>query len=383
VLKEKRDSFRFRQIHLNDTLTQLIILGERIVSHSGESHCPLCSHDWEGNASLMEAIRQSESMLSPALHALKTELRQTEEEMGQLREEIRGLKVKRDRATSYQERLRRADKTFLEQKALLDVEWLTPLTPETWRHETLENYLTRLNMGRMIAEFADKIRQAERLLDDQTLRNDVALGDLPEEYRSRLTTTQRTHEVLLTNLARQQAELELKLGQESVLLNELISERNHIEIVLRGYRETWDSFRTLWDSFTGNAPVSQKTLSEYKNTLDNDLTADENITLLYEKAKLAVHAAVAGEDYTLLLSEEKELRQRIELQAKRKQVASVALSEVTHEIEKLADARINELIVPASELFSRMHANEVYKGLNIAGKGELRWRALVEGPGRQ
>lgn len=28
-----------------------------------------------------------------------------------------------------------------------------------------------------------------------------------------------------------------------------------------------------------------------------------------------------------------------------------------------------------------MHANEVYKGLNIAGKGELRWRALVEGPG--
>ncbi|MFH5070350.1 AAA family ATPase [Enterobacter cloacae complex sp. 2024EL-00215] len=381
VLKEKRDSFRFRQIHLNDTLTQLIILGERIVSHSGESHCPLCSHDWEGNASLMEAIRQSESMLSPALHALKTELRQTEEEMGQLREEIRGLKVKRDRATSYQERLRRADKTFLEQKALLDVEWLTPLTPETWRHETLENYLTRLNMGRMIAEFADKIRQAERLLDDQTLRNDVALGDLPEEYRSRLTTTQRTHEVLLTNLARQQAELELKLGQESVLLNELISERNHIEIVLRGYRETWDSFRTLWDSFTGNAPVSQKTLSEYKNTLDNDLTADENITLLYEKAKLAVHAAVAGEDYTLLLSEEKELRQRIELQAKRKQVASVALSEVTHEIEKLADARINELIVPASELFSRMHANEVYKGLNIAGKGELRWRALVEGPG--
>jgi hypothetical protein len=103
--------------------------------------------------------------------------------------------------------------------------------------------------------------------------------------------------------------------------------------------------------------------------------------LLYEKAKLAVHAAVAGEDYTLLLSEEKELRQRIELQAKRKQVASVALSEVTHEIEKLADARINELIVPASELFSRMHANEVYKGLNIAGKGELRWRALVEGPG--
>ena len=98
------------------------------------------------------------------------------------------------------------------------------------------------------------------------------------------------HEVLLTNLARQQAELELKLGQESVLLNELISERNHIEIVLRGYRETWDSFRTLWDSFTGNAPVSQKTLSEYKNTLDNDLTADENITLLYEKAKLAVHA---------------------------------------------------------------------------------------------
>jgi hypothetical protein len=130
----------------------------------------------------------------------------------------------------------------------------------------------------MIAEFADKIRQAERLLDDQTLRNDVALGDLPEEYSSRLTTTQRTHEVLLTNLARQQAELELKLGQESVLLNELISERNHIEIVLRGYRETWDSFRTLWDSFTGNAPVSQKTLSEYKNTLDNDLTADENIT---------------------------------------------------------------------------------------------------------
>jgi predicted nucleic acid-binding Zn-ribbon protein len=95
----------------------------------------------------MEAIRQSESMLSPALHALKTELQQTEEEMGQLREEIRGLKVKRDRATSYQERLRRADKTFLEQKALLDVEWLTPLTPETWRHETLENYLTRLNMG--------------------------------------------------------------------------------------------------------------------------------------------------------------------------------------------------------------------------------------------
>ena len=99
----------------------------------------------------------------------------------------------------------------------------------------------------------------------------------------------KQHEVLLTNLARQQAELELKLGQESVLLNELISERNHIEIVLRGYRETWDSFRTLWDSFTGNAPVSQKTLSEYKNTLDNDLTADENITLLYEKAKLAVH----------------------------------------------------------------------------------------------
>ena len=37
--------------------------------------------------------------------------------------------------------------------------------------------------------------------------------------------------------------------------------------------------------------------------------------------------------------------------------------------------------MPASELFSRMHANEVYKGLNIAGKGELRWRALVEGPG--
>ncbi|HFO3211523.1 TPA: hypothetical protein ACHG3X_003771 [Escherichia coli] len=71
------------------------------------------------------------------------------------------------------------------------------------------------------------------------------------------------------------------------------------------------------------------------------------------------------------------LERRIDEHTRRKREGEQARDELASEIERLTSLSLKNLIEPASEMFSRMHANEVYDGLKVAKDGKLRWRALT------
>ncbi|HEN8704409.1 MULTISPECIES: hypothetical protein [Pseudomonas] len=61
--------------------------------------------------------------------------------------------------------------------------------------------------------------------------------------------------------------------------------------------------------------------------------------------------------------------------------ADLAIEQQAFHVKDFTASSLKPLLSPAAELFSRMHAGEVYKGLGVSeGEDALKWNCLRRGP---
>jgi hypothetical protein len=145
----------------------------------------------------------------------------------------------------------------------------------------------------------------------------------------------------------------------------------------RVYSYLQQEFSSYWSQLFRDDSVNKIILVRFQESLTSDRDVLNSLIDLYNESRLGLESMEESKTIKSLESQMLRLEDSISKQLKCRYTAEQALAELTSEIESRTSETIDSLMLPASELFSRMHANEVYQGFNVVNKGHFNWCAIT------
>ncbi|WP_227478830.1 AAA family ATPase [Escherichia coli] len=363
---------------LDDQTAELHALGLQLVSQVQGSCCPLCTHDWVKNERLLTALRTARDRLSPEAQALNVQLEQMRSDYAGMEEMLREKEGLLRDADAFSASLAAAESKLSEafrahcNSIFFEESGITSSSPEQ-----LSQFIAHLDLSARYAAFRERLLAAEAFLKTDTdAVVELSVYDRCQSVQSSLAKMKDDTDIALktARLAQQVSEMGLKQTGEDVSnsLQQITAAEAQLVAVLADLQFIQTQWRKVSAADLTKANLLQ--CEEAHASMQNRLN---HLETLYALAQTAVdlHRTISRAG-TLRTSIET-LERRIDEHTRRKREGEQARDELASEIERLTSLSLKNLIEPASEMFSRMHANEVYDGLKVAKDGKLRWRALT------
>lgn len=363
---------------LNDQTAELHALGLQLVSQGKRSCCPLCTHDWVTNERLLAVLRTSRDRLSPEAQALNAQLEKMRNDYAGMEEALTEKESLLRDAEAFSASFAAAERRLSEafrahcNSVFFEESGITSSSPEQ-----LSQFIAHLDLSARYAAFRDKLLAAEAFLKTGT----DAVNNLPVYHRCQSVQSllaqmkeDTTISLRTVRLAQQVSEMELKRTGEEVsqsLLHITAAEQKLVAVLadLQFIQTQWRKV-SVADLTKANLLQCEEAHAGMQNRLNH-------LEKLYAQAKTAVDLNKTNARAISLRTSIETLERRMDEHTRRKREGEQASDELASEIERLTSLSLQNLIAPASEMFSRMHANEVYDGLKVAKDGKLRWRALT------
>lgn len=373
-LKRKTSSVRA----LDDQTAELHALGLQLVSQGQGSCCPLCTHDLVTNERLLTALRASRDRLSPQAQELNAQLEQMRSDYAGIEETLKEKEGLLRDAEAFSASLASAERKLSEafrkhcNGEFFDQSGITSSSPEQ-----LSQFIAHLGLSARYAAFREKLLAAEAFLKtsiDAVV--ELSVYERCQSVQSSLAGMKDDTDITLrtARLAQQGSEIKLKQTEEdlSQSLQHITAAEQKLVAVLADLQFIQTQWRKVSISDLTKANLLQ--CEEAHVGMQNRLNYLET---LYAQAKAAVDLNKTNARAVSLRTSIETLERRMDEHTRRKREGEQARNELASEIERLTSLSLQNLIAPASEMFSRMHANEVYDGLKVAKDGKLRWRALT------
>ncbi len=142
--------------------------------------------------------------------------------------------------------------------------------------------------------------------------------------------------------------------------------------------EIVNRFEGQWKDVVGDLPISQELHTATQMKVDTDLRRVEEFDNRLRECEAFLSIDSGSEQLTRIQDERNALIEKLEVG---RDYILRADNAISHYAEHVRDATVSSLaplLGPATELFSRMHANEVYHQLSVSGE-DLNWMVLAEG----
>jgi exonuclease SbcC len=137
-------------------------------------------------------------------------------------------------------------------------------------------------------------------------------------------------------------------------------------------------FQSQWNEVNDGLPISKELYAATQARVDAELTRAEGYES--EIAECQVFLSVDDDSGKLLeLQKEKSLvSEKLKEGQDHIHTADEAINQYGDHVRDVTVSSLSPLLEPATELFLRMHANEVYHKLSVSGD-DLNWMVLAEG----
>lgn len=361
---------------LADTSERLKSLGCELLNANDTHVCPLCTHKWD-DAQLLrknifaKAVSPVVQEASQTLDAARVHAQATAKELAaaksvqtahdQYNRQLNQVKEKLsifENKSSYIATLR--DRNF----SSLNIQQIEYLK---------ERVKAAFDLDAVFAEFPELQRLFPSALDDDFVARVeefiVHIGKYFDYYKKQMD-----------EFSPQRGPLEQSVKALAAAIDQKSSQIKSIAGSVSALSIAVDRFSTLWADVASDLPITLESRLAVVTEMEIERKRIAGYKLLLDECEVV---ASLDEDASALEKLDVELKQyqeKLKVGSKYIIEADSAIEKYEQHVKDLTSSSLDVLLGPATELFSRMHANEVYKGLGVSeNKNYFQWTAFAEG----
>ena len=362
----------------SNVLGKLRVMGSEFVHTHNDSHCPLCNYDWVTTARLREEIASNTEVLAPALETASSALklaRQNEHDA------INLLASATSRKSAYDAYLARSNsvhqdlQSFATRSAYFETMGVQDFS--AMQMDGLANMNRRVTSAIQISAVLAKLAEVEKFFaitpaNGAATRVSTAverLGSYKEHFQDQFDQYEPTRTRLVQVVQGLLQTVQSKAAEIAGLNTSIGAAVG-----------TTSSFDSNWRELFGDQPVSVESYDLMRQQLgqrENDVTAYSS---MLDQCEAVVIADTESAKLKKLEQELVKLTSKLKIGTGYIADADLAIEQYASHVKDFTASSLKPLLSPAAELFSRMHANEVYKGLGVSeGEDALKWTVFAEG----
>lgn len=353
---------------------RLRALGHEAAQNLITGHCPLCSHDW-GNA---ETLRQhlTYAAITPEIQAAKTKLETAQKTDNLWSGTLKTARSQQKSATDY------ADQLESVRKRLKAIESKTNYLSTMGKEDFADSDVIHFEglRGRVIVAIGTK-KVARSLLEVEDFFQVQASPNAITrvlEARQRLAQYSQHYQRQLDTETLQRTNLARSVGEKLHAIQAKAQESNQLNASIAAVSQVVSHFQTEWNQVNDGHPISKELYAATLARVEAELIRAEG----YESQITECQVLLSVDDDSGKLSELRKEKAAVSKKLQTGQnyilTADEAISRYGEHVRNVTVSSLSPLLTPATELFSRMHANEVYHKLSVSGD-DLNWMVLAEG----
>lgn len=372
--KREREKAQSEFDALSNVVDRLRALGHEAAQNLITGHCPLCSHDW-GNA---ESLRQhlTYAAITPEIQAAKTKLETAQKTDNLWNGTLKTARSQQKSATDY------ADQLESVRKRLKAIESKTNYLSTMGKEDFADSDVIHFEglRGRVIVAIGTK-KVARSLLEVEDFFQVQASPNAITrvlEARQRLAQYSQHYQRQLDTETLQRTNLARSVGEKLRAIQAKAQESNQLNASIAAVSQVVSHFQAEWNQVNDGHPISKELYAATLARVEAELIRAEG----YESQITECQVLLSVDDDSGKLSELQKEKAAVSKKLQTGQnyilTADEAISRYGEHVRNVTVSSLSPLLTPATELFSRMHANEVYHKLSVSGD-DLNWMVLAEG----
>ena len=372
--KREREKAQSEFDALSNVVDRLRALGHEAAQNLITGHCPLCSHDW-GNA---ETLRQhlTYAAITPEIQAAKTKLETAQKTDNLWSGTLNTARSQQKSATDY------ADQLESVRKRLKAIESKTNYLSTMGKEDFADSDVIHFEglRGRVIVAIGTK-KVARSLLEVEDFFQVQASPNAATrvlEARQRLAQYSQHYQRQLDTETLQRTNLARSVGEKLRAIQTKVQESNQLNASIAAVSQVVSHFQAKWNQVNDGHPISKELYAATLARVEAELIRAEG----YESQITECQVLLSVDDDSGKLSELQKEKAAVSKKLQTGQnyilTADEAISRYGEHVRNVTVSSLSPLLTPATELFSRMHANEVYHKLSVSGD-DLNWMVLAEG----
>lgn len=363
---------------ISSSLDELRRLGQGFVhEHEELKSCPLCGVEQPTHDKLLRLIGVAMSTVAPSVAVLQENVKLTGELLTSAEKKHSEIAAVEMRATLAQRELSDVEQKLKEMISQSPFDELTLESIDQFSVDSIYSYEHRLSVSKDVNELYSTIRQIEKKFElvtaEKTFSERVSQASntvkiFIDKQKSSLSKVDRELLGLKSNLTKEE---QLRDREARDLKN--LEER--LSALLLSKTEFSDACKILKVS---EPPTSQELervaqlISDRRQKLD---LSKEQISI----ASTSIKSGIAFKELNRLTVECNRLKSLLDQAKSCTKRAERVYGIYDSHIKELTKSQLAPLMEPAQQLFSRMHANEVYKGIGVdSEEGRLIWSGVAD-----
>ncbi|WP_394143216.1 AAA family ATPase [Vibrio atypicus] len=361
---------------ISNVFDKLKAIGKEIIhSHEG-GQCPLCDYDWGSNIKLRQQI-ENEALLTPELRdAVRKQAAAQKVELDAMAK-LTLANNQKSAYDAYMARIVAVDNQLasIEQQTKY-LEIMNVHDFSNFNEHNLQYLKSRIDAAIDLRQIFTNLEKVESLFQSSLAgkveqRINIARENLTKyiaHYKSQADSA-NSAKLKLSPLV---------LGvMESITANsrELDGVKSNIEATTN----TVNSFYARWQDVVGEETITLEHLNLALKKAEDERAQVTTFKSLLAECEAVVSIDSNSSQLTKLKTEKKELEQKLNSGNRYITEADNTIESYAKHVQQLTSSSLAPLLEPAGELFSRMHANEVYKGLSVSEGKELKWTVFADG----
>lgn len=363
---------------ISSSLDELRRLGQGFVhEHEELKSCPLCGVEQPTHDKLLRLIGVAMSTVAPSVAVLQENVKRTGELLTSAEKKHSEIAAVEMRATLAQRELSDVEEKLKEMISQSPFDELTLESLDQFSVDSIYSYEHRLSVSKDVNELYSTIRQVEKKFElvtaEKTFSERVSQASnkvkiFIEKQKSSLSKVDRELLGLKYNLTKEE-QLRDREARDLKKLEERLS------ALLLSKTEFSDACKILKVS---EPPTSQELervaqlISDRRQKLD---LSKEQVSI----ASTSIKSGIAFKELNRLTVECNRLKSLLDQAKSCTKRAERVYGIYDSHIKELTKSQLAPLMEPAQQLFSRMHANEVYKGIGVdSEEGRLIWSGVAD-----
>ncbi|MGV8180274.1 AAA family ATPase [Pseudomonas aeruginosa] len=361
---------------LFNVIDRLKAIGKEIVhSHEG-GHCPLCNHDWKSSEKLRQQVAgdQMTPELSDAARKL-ADARQAEHGS------LTNLQLANNQRVSYEAYMARVKAVDGELMSIAQrTRYLEIMGVPDFSNFDVDSprYLeSRVKAAIGLRQMFDTLVEVEGLFqtapaDETSERVSIARENLIK-YRDFYQVQADKANAEKPGLTRSVSE---KMEGVQAKSKEIAGVNSNIAAI----SQTVGRFESHWKGVVGEDPIVRESYDSVLSRVKAEIAQADAFNAMLGECEAVVTIDFDSEQLTKLQREKEELSKKLAAGKNYIAEADRTIDSYAQHVRDLTTSSLAPLLTPATELFSRMHANEVYHRLSVSeGDEALKWTVFAEG----
>lgn len=363
---------------ISSSLDELRRLGQGFVhEHEELKSCPLCGVEQPTHDQLIRLIGVAMSTVAPSVAVLQENVKRTGELLTSAERKHSEIAAVEMRATSAQRELSDVEEKLKEMISQSPFDELTLESIDQFSVDSIYSYEHRLSVSKDVNELYSTIRQVERKFELVTAEK--TFSERVSQASNTVKVSIEKQKNSLSEVDRELLGLKSNLTKEEQLRDREARDLKNLEerlsALLLSKTEFSDACKILKVS---EPPTSQELervaqlISDRRQKLD---LSKEQVSIASESIK----SGIAFKELNRLAVECNRLKSLLDQAKSCTKRAERVYGIYDSHIKELTKSQLAPLMEPAQQLFSRMHANEVYKGIGVdSEEGRLIWSGVAD-----